>query len=134
MKIQDVIALVTGGASGLGGATVLELAARGAKVVIVDLDVEKGEKLAGEAGENVMFVRCDVTGEDSVRQAIQQSLDRFGSITAAVNCAGVPDAAKVMGKKGPASFPVQSRDFHQSGGNPECDSPGRRTDGEQCPQ
>ncbi|HPC86775.1 MAG TPA: 3-hydroxyacyl-CoA dehydrogenase [Smithellaceae bacterium] len=101
MNMQDVVALVTGGASGLGEATVLELVARGAKAVILDLDEGRGEKLAREAAEKVFFVRCDVTGEDSVRRAIQRSLDRFGKITAAVNCAGVPDAAKVLSKKGP---------------------------------
>ena len=109
MNIQDVVALVTGGASGLGEATVRELAARGAKAVIFDLDEGRGEKLARETGENVLFVRCDVTGEDSVRQAIQQSLDRFGKVTAAVNCAGVPDAAKVLGKKGPLPLSLFNR-------------------------
>ncbi len=101
MNIHDVVALVTGGASGLGEATVLELTARGAKAVILDLDEDRGEKLARKVGESVIFVRCDVTGEDSVRQAIRQTLDRFGKVTTAVNCAGVPDAAKVMSKKGP---------------------------------
>ncbi len=109
MNIQDVVALVTGGASGLGEATVRELAARGAKAVIFDLDEGRGEKLARETGENVLFVRCDVTGEDSVRQAIQQSLDRFGKVTAAVNCAGVPDAAKVLRKKGPLPLSLFNR-------------------------
>lgn len=101
MNKTDVVALVTGGASGLGQATVLELAEQGAKVVIIDMDAEKGEILAGSAGSNVIFFHGDVTSEESIRQAIEKALCQFGKINVAVNCAGVPDAAKVLGKKGP---------------------------------
>jgi 3-hydroxyacyl-CoA dehydrogenase / 3-hydroxy-2-methylbutyryl-CoA dehydrogenase len=101
MNNTEVVALVTGGASGLGGATVLELAKQGAKVVIVDMDAVKGEKLASEAGGNVVFFQSDVTSEESIRETIKKAVDQFGKINVAVNCAGVPDAAKVLGKKGP---------------------------------
>jgi 3-hydroxyacyl-CoA dehydrogenase/3-hydroxy-2-methylbutyryl-CoA dehydrogenase len=104
MNKTEVVALVTGGASGLGEATVLELAGNGAKVVIVDMDMAKGEKLAVTAGGNVIFAHGDVTSEESIRQAIKKAVDQFGKINVAVNCAGVPDSGKVMGKKGPLSL------------------------------
>jgi len=107
MNNTELVALVTGGASGLGEATVLELAGIGAKVVIVDMDSAKGEKLAETAGENVIFVQADVTSEEAIRQAIKKAVDQFGKINVAVSCAGVPDAGKILGRKGPlplASF------------------------------
>ena len=107
MNNGEVVALVTGGASGLGAATVQELAARGAKVIIADLDAVKGESLAAETPKRVVFVPVDVTNEADVRLAIKEAVDRFGRISVAVNCAGVPDAGKILGKKGPlplASF------------------------------
>lgn len=107
MNNKEVVALVTGGASGLGEATVQELAGTGAKVVAVDLDAVKGEKLAAANPDNIIFVRADVTSEEDIRQAIKKAVDQFGKINVAVNCAGVPDAGKVIGRKGPlplASF------------------------------
>jgi len=101
MNHKEVVALVTGGASGLGEATVQELVRCGAKVVIVDMDAVKGEQLASGAGGNVIFSQSDVTSEESIREAIKKAVDQFGKINVAVNCAGVPDAAKVLGKKGP---------------------------------
>jgi len=107
MNNAEVVALVTGGASGLGAAAVQELAARGAKVIIADLDAVKGESLAAEAPEHVAFIPVDVTNEADVRRAIKEAVDRFGRISVAVNCAGIPDAGKILGRKGPlplASF------------------------------
>ena len=101
MNIMEVVALVTGGASGLGEATVLELARHGAKVAVVDMDAAKGEKLAASAPDHIIFAHADVTSEDSVRQAVKKTIDQFGKVNVVVNCAGVPDAAKVLGKKGP---------------------------------
>jgi len=109
MVNTEVVALVTGGASGLGEATVLELARCGAKVVIVDMDATKGEKLASETGDKVIFAPADVTNEDAVRQAIKKAVDQFGTINVAVNCAGVPDAGKVMSKKGPLSLALLNK-------------------------
>lgn len=101
MNQTEIVALVTGGASGLGEATVLELAGIGARVVAIDMDAVKGEKMAATAGNDVIFVQADVTSEDDIRRAIRETVDRFGKINVAVNCAGVADAGKVMGKKGP---------------------------------
>ncbi|MEE9913946.1 MAG: SDR family NAD(P)-dependent oxidoreductase [Deltaproteobacteria bacterium] len=107
MDSRESVALVTGGASGLGAAAVQELAARGAKVIIADIDAAKGEEMAAANPESVVFVPVDVTNEADVRGAIKAAVDRFGKINVAVNCAGVPDAGKVLGRKGPlplASF------------------------------
>ena len=107
MEIQEVVALVTGGASGLGEATTKALSAAGAKVVVVDIDAVKGEKLAGESDGNVLFIRGDVIHEEDIYTAVGETVKRFGRINVAVNCAGIADAGKVLGKKGPlplASF------------------------------
>lgn len=101
MKIKDVVALVTGGASGLGEATVIELAKRGAKVTIVDVDIERGEKLAALCGAgNAIFVKADVTSDADMSQAVKKTVDAFGKINVAVNCAGVANPGKVLSKKG----------------------------------
>ena len=104
MNIQDLVALVTGGASGLGEACVLELVKRGASAVIIDVDVEKGEKLAANIGANAIFVKTDITSEADVRQAIQKAVDAFGKINAAINCAGVVNPGKLIGRKGPLTL------------------------------
>ncbi len=107
MDIKGVVALVTGGASGLGEAAVLELAASEAKSVIVDMDADKGEKLAAAYPGKIVFIRADVTSEEDIRRAVGKTMEQFGKINVAVNCAGVPDAGKILGKKGPlplASF------------------------------
>ena len=101
MKSKDVVALVTGGVSGLGEATVIELVKNGARVTIVDIDSAKGEKLAAGLGANVIFIKADVTNEDEIKQAIKKTIDTFGKINVAVNCAGVPNPGKIMSKKGP---------------------------------
>ncbi|SEO97617.1 NAD(P)-dependent dehydrogenase, short-chain alcohol dehydrogenase family [Salinihabitans flavidus] len=101
MDIQSTIAVVTGGASGLGEATVRELAAGGAKVGIFDRDAERGEAVATELGENVIFCSVDVTDEASVNTALDTVSERFGAINAVVNCAGIAIAAKTVGRDGP---------------------------------
>ena len=104
MNIQEVVALVTGGASGLGEASVLELVKKGAKAVIVDVDVEKGEKLAAKIGANAIFVKTDITREEDVRQAIRKAIDTFEKINTAMNCAGVVNPGKLIGRKGPLTL------------------------------
>lgn len=101
MNHKDVVALVTGGASGLGEACILDLVKKGAKVVIIDVDTDKGEKLAASIGANAIFVKTDITSEADVRQAIQKTVTAFGKINVVVNCAGVVNPGKVIGRKGP---------------------------------
>jgi NAD(P)-dependent dehydrogenase (short-subunit alcohol dehydrogenase family) len=93
--------VVTGGASGLGEACVRELAGAGAKVAIFDLDADRGLKLASELGGGVIFARADVTGDESVREAIGTAVAAFGGLNAVINCAGIGVACKALTKKGP---------------------------------
>lgn len=108
MKMEDVSAVVTGGASGLGEATVRNIVANGGKATILDLQAEKGNRLAAELGENVTFVETDVTNEDNLSAALNQAIESYGAITALVNCAGIGNAEKTYSnRKGPhqlASF------------------------------
>ncbi|WP_077922551.1 3-hydroxyacyl-CoA dehydrogenase [Spirosoma sp. 209] len=98
MTIQNATALVTGGASGLGEATVRMLAANGANVVIVDLNEERGKALADELGDTVRFQKTDVTSETDVQTAINLAIETFGGLHINVNCAGIVEARKTLGK------------------------------------
>jgi NAD(P)-dependent dehydrogenase (short-subunit alcohol dehydrogenase family) len=99
MQIQKNHAfIVTGGASGLGEATVRRLAAAGAQVVIADVQADKGEALARGVGGR--FVKCDVTQEADGRAAVAAA-QGLGELRGLVNCAGVAIGEKVVGKEGP---------------------------------
>ena len=104
MQVKDCIAVVTGGASGLGEATVRNLVSNGAKVAIFDIQVDRGETLAEELGDNVIFANTNIVSEDSVCASIKRTVDIFGGLNAAVNCAGVGEAQKIFSKKGPISL------------------------------
>lgn len=104
MQIENGVALVTGGASGLGLATTQRLLAQGARVVVVDLPGSAGERLVAEHEGRVRFVPADVRDEDQVRGAVDAAAE-FGALRLVVNCAGVADAAKVVGRSGP--FPLE---------------------------
>ncbi|MEU4560770.1 3-hydroxyacyl-CoA dehydrogenase [Actinoplanes sp. NPDC023936] len=97
------VALVTGGASGLGLATVRALAAEGAKVVIVDLPSSDGKDVAEHLGDAVRFSPADVTSEESVSAALDVAAG-LGQLRVVVNCAGIGTASRVVGKNGP--FPL----------------------------
>lgn len=101
MNVKNCIAMVTGGASGLGEATVRNLVGGGARAVILDIQVDRAEALAKELGGQVVFARTDITREEDVQAAIAIAVDAFGGVNVAVNCAGVGDPGKVLGKKGP---------------------------------
>ena len=100
MEINGKVSVVTGGASGLGEATVKSLVAAGAKVAILDNNAEQGNKAANQLGDNALFCETDVTLEDSVQSAIEITYNTFGAIHIAVSCAGVLFPAKVISKKG----------------------------------
>jgi len=100
MKTQDTVALVTGGASGLGRATTEAFIAKGMKVVILDRPQSPGEAVAAELGASVAFAPADVTSEELVQQAIALTIERFGAIHVAVNCAGTGSAEKTISSKG----------------------------------
>jgi NAD(P)-dependent dehydrogenase (short-subunit alcohol dehydrogenase family) len=99
MKIAGSVALVTGGASGLGEATVRRLAAGGARVVIVDRDDKRGPALEKELGEHARFVKADVSSTDEVQAAVDAA-QKLGGLRIAVSCAGVGWAARTLNKEG----------------------------------
>ncbi|WP_096199857.1 3-hydroxyacyl-CoA dehydrogenase [Bacillus sp. FJAT-45350] len=100
MNSKESIAIVTGGASGLGEAVVRNIVEQGGRSAILDLDVERGQALTEELGNQVIFVKTDVTDELSVQHALSETIDAFGSINTVVNCAGIGIATKVLSKKG----------------------------------
>ena len=104
MEIQGTAALVTGGASGLGLATVERLAAAGAQVTIVDLPTSQGKAIA-EKLDGVSFAPADVTDEDAIAAALAGLAARGRDLRIVVNCAGIGTPAKVVSKRGP--FPLE---------------------------
>lgn len=100
MNIKDKVAVVTGGASGLGLATVTRLVEKGAKVVIFDLNETKAKEAVEQLGENVQYAIVNVSDDESVQKGINQALESFGAIHFCVNCAGVGTPGKTIGKKG----------------------------------
>ncbi len=101
MEVAGKGALVTGGASGLGAATARALHARGARVVVADVDERTGAALAEELGEGARFVRCDVTRAEDAQEAVDVAAQADGGLRVLVGCAGVGLAQKLTGSKGP---------------------------------
>jgi NAD(P)-dependent dehydrogenase (short-subunit alcohol dehydrogenase family) len=100
MNLKDKVAVVTGGASGLGLATVTKLVENGAKVVIFDLNETKAKEVVSELGENVRYALVNVSDSESVQKGINYAIDEFGAIHICVNCAGVGTPGKTIGKNG----------------------------------
>jgi NAD(P)-dependent dehydrogenase (short-subunit alcohol dehydrogenase family) len=101
MKLEGSVALVTGGASGLGEATVRHLAGGGARVIIVDRDEKRGPALEQALEGRARFVKTDVTSPDDVGKAIEAAT-ALGTLRVAVSCAGVGWAARTINKEGQA--------------------------------
>jgi len=112
MIIKDKVAIVTGGASGLGEATARRLHALGAKVAIFDMNAARGADIAGELGAGVIFQAVDVTDEASVQAGIAAVQTAFGAIHICCNFAGVADAAKTVGKDGAFPLPIFTKVIH----------------------
>jgi len=106
MNLQGQAALVTGGASGLGAETARQLARGGAKVTILDVNVEAGKSLAAEIGGKAVV--CDITDSASVQQALAVARDAHGPARILVNCAGIGGAKRLVGKDG---SPMPLEDF-----------------------
>lgn len=104
MDLGDSVAVVTGGASGLGEATVREMLGHGGKIAIFDFDENTGEDVSSELGDSVIFCKTDVMDEKSVQASVDKTMDVFGAIHVAINCAGVGTPAKVLSKEGPMSM------------------------------
>lgn len=99
MHLQDSLALVTGGLSGLGRATAEKLAAHSKHVLVLDLPREDGDEIAAQIGANVRYIPADVTKADDVAAAMERARE-LGSLRVVVNCAGVATPGKVLGREG----------------------------------
>ncbi|MBT8469301.1 MAG: 3-hydroxyacyl-CoA dehydrogenase [Myxococcales bacterium] len=99
MKIAGSVALVTGGASGLGEATVRKLVSQGGRAVIVDLNADRGKKLAAELGDAATYAQADVSNADEVQAAVEQATS-MGTLRAAISCAGIGFGMRTIGKDG----------------------------------
>ncbi|MBW3096158.1 SDR family NAD(P)-dependent oxidoreductase [Pseudohoeflea coraliihabitans] len=99
MKAEGKAAIVTGGGSGLGAATARRLAAAGANVALLDVNLEQAEAVASEIGG--MAIECDVSSAEAAEAAIAQAADVHGEARILVNCAGIAPAARVVGREGP---------------------------------
>jgi NAD(P)-dependent dehydrogenase (short-subunit alcohol dehydrogenase family) len=107
MDIKDRVAIITGGASGLGAASAERLATAGAKIVIADRSVELGRALAERLGG--LFVETDVSSAEQGAACVRAAVERFGAVHALVNCAGIAHGERVLGKSGPASLDLFDR-------------------------
>jgi NAD(P)-dependent dehydrogenase (short-subunit alcohol dehydrogenase family) len=105
VKIEGTAALVTGGASGLGLATVERLATADAHVTIVDLPTSQGKEIAEKLGDSVSFAPADVTDETAIAAALAGIAASGQDLRIVVNCAGIGTPAKVVSKRGP--FPLE---------------------------
>jgi len=101
MQLEGSTFIVTGGASGLGAATVRMVVAGGGNAVIADLKEAEGRALAQELGARARFLRTDVADEASGKAAIAAALDGYGGLQGLVNCAGIVHGEKVVGREGP---------------------------------
>jgi NAD(P)-dependent dehydrogenase (short-subunit alcohol dehydrogenase family) len=99
MHPSGYAALVTGGGSGLGRATAAKLAALGAKVAILDINVEAAAEVAAKIGG--IAIACDVVNADQTAAAIAAARDKFGPARILINCAGIAPARRVVGRDGP---------------------------------
>ena len=104
MEIGNSTFIVTGGASGLGGATVEMIVTAGGNTIIADVSRTPGQALASKLGKRARFVECDVTREDHGKAAVSAALEQFGGLHGLVNCAGIAVGEKTVGKDGPHSL------------------------------
>lgn len=110
MQIEQHGFLVTGGASGLGESVVRAIVSQGGKVVIADLNESTGQALVNELGDNVRFVRCDVTSGDEVQAAVELAEKEFGGLQGSINCAGIAVVQKLLDRENnPADLEAFSR-------------------------
>jgi NAD(P)-dependent dehydrogenase (short-subunit alcohol dehydrogenase family) len=101
MQLDQVKAVVTGGASGLGFAVAQHLVAHGAQVALLDVNDEKGHAAAQQLGAAARYFRTDVTNEDGVAATLKDAQATLGGLNVVVNCAGILGAGRVLGKEGP---------------------------------
>ena len=100
MEISNKVALITGGASGLGLATAETLLDAGAKIMLLDLNEDNAKSAVEKLGSNASYVIANVTDESSVQSAVDKTVEIFGGLHVVVNCAGIGSASKTVGKNG----------------------------------
>lgn len=108
--LQGLVKLVTGGASGLGRATVTRFANKGSKVVFCDLATSDGDKVAKEIGENVTFIPANVTSEADVQNVLKEIEAKHGRLDVLVNCAGIAKSAKIFDFNTKKPYPLEEID------------------------
>jgi NAD(P)-dependent dehydrogenase (short-subunit alcohol dehydrogenase family) len=112
MKYADALAVVTGGASGLGLAVARHIVAGGGRVTLLDVQEGPGQAAAAGLGKTAGFAKCDVTSETEVNAAMESARAAMGGINLLVNCAGVIGAGRVLGKNGPMAGDFFTRVVH----------------------
>jgi len=117
MELKNKVAVVTGGSSGLGNATVLKLVSEGVSVAVFDVNQQAGEKVVAQLrsdfgsdcdSDKAIYCNVDVRSDDSVQAAIDQVIDKWGAIHICVNCAGIAPAKRVLNREGQ---PIPLEDF-----------------------
>ena len=109
MQLNEVKALITGGVSGLGLAVARKVVASGGQAVLLDINDEAGAAAEAELGGAVSYIRTDVTSEQGVIDAVKLAVDHMGLVNAAVNCAGIIGAGRVLGREAPMALDFFSR-------------------------
>lgn len=100
MQLNEVVAFITGGASGMGAATAQHIVSAGGKAILVDVNEQKGQELVASNPSNIVFAKTDVTDEASVNVALDKGIQAFGKINVVINCAGIAPPAKLLSRKG----------------------------------
>lgn len=101
MRFNEISAVVSGGASGLGLAVARRVVAAGGRAALLDVNDEQGQQAVADLGERALFIKTDVASEDAVDAAVAQAREAFGELRLAVSCAGILGAARVLGRQGP---------------------------------
>lgn len=101
MKLKQVKALITGGASGLGLATARHLVSNGAKVALLDINNDAGIAAAADLGDAAHYIQTNVTSEEGVIAAVKGAAERNGGLNVAISCAGIIGAGRVLGREAP---------------------------------
>ncbi|MDH5434180.1 MAG: SDR family NAD(P)-dependent oxidoreductase [Gammaproteobacteria bacterium] len=101
MSFKNSIAVVSGGASGLGLGVVNRIVEQGGKVAVLDINEEQGQALAEQNPDQVIFIKTDISNEEQVDAAVAKAVETFGGLNLAVGCAGILGAGRIVSKKGP---------------------------------
>lgn len=112
MKFENARAIVSGGVSGLGFAVAERLVQAGGHVAMLDVNEDAGKAAEKKLGERALFIRTDVSNEADVNAAVEKAKTKFGSLTLAVNCAGILGAGRVLGKQGPMAGDFFAKVLH----------------------